>query len=205
MVADDTPSAAHRVFNITELLERILLQVIWDDYDEDDLDKPLQTVLLSQRVSKTFNATITGSTAILRSLWLLQPFDDNRTVDNDGFNPLLVNKCGGLKFTETNDYATSLAFSRSSWRWRSRYFIEFHPRVSGVQKPEESDASWKRMHIVSSDKMLRGMRVGVFVDEDCTSAGRSGYFGDVKLQFDDAASPSLIELTKKAWDFVTGK
>lgn len=53
-------ASARKVFDIAELLEKILLNV-------DDM----RTVLLAQRVDRTFKATIDGSVLLKKKLWLL--------------------------------------------------------------------------------------------------------------------------------------
>ncbi|KAI7367696.1 hypothetical protein KC336_g21173, partial [Hortaea werneckii] len=52
-------SPAEQAFDIPELLEMILMSV------------DMKTVLLSQRTSRAFHATINSSPRLLRKLWIL--------------------------------------------------------------------------------------------------------------------------------------
>lgn len=60
--------AARRVFNIPELLHMILLELRTNIGSPPDITK-LQTLLLCQRVNKTFQTTITNSSELQRALW----------------------------------------------------------------------------------------------------------------------------------------
>ncbi|KAK4629401.1 hypothetical protein CLAFUW4_08212 [Fulvia fulva] len=76
-----TQSPGDKVSKTTEILESILLEV-----------NDMQTILLSQRVSKSFNATIHGSFKLRRILW----FEPTPSAEQDEsfpkINPLLA-KC----------------------------------------------------------------------------------------------------------------
>lgn len=67
------PTAGHKVLNTTELLEAILLNV-----------NDTKTLLLSQRVSMAFEATITGSIHLQRAL-TLQPPQVGELIGNNNF------------------------------------------------------------------------------------------------------------------------
>ncbi|KXT16511.1 hypothetical protein AC579_1334 [Pseudocercospora musae] len=66
------PSASTKVSQIVELLEHILLDVCNNDgaYIISDRDTRHRTILLSQRVSKAFRATIQGSRKLREALML---------------------------------------------------------------------------------------------------------------------------------------
>ncbi|KAI7468298.1 hypothetical protein KC357_g6781 [Hortaea werneckii] len=86
-------SAAEKAFDNPELLEMILMSV------------DMKTVLLSQRTSRAFHATINSSPRLLRKLWILPhkvdqtgSADERRSRSQARLNPLLVHNSRRLGF-----------------------------------------------------------------------------------------------------------
>lgn len=169
MAINDGTSAVHRVFNITELLERILLEVTrsdhkcddeCDDYCDEEFNQQrscLATVLLSQQVDKTFNATINGSAKILRALWLLPTQDGQFAPDDNGCNPLLMERSKSSlidKKTARIARVHHVYYSENLSLCRHPYF-----KVFNLNELEDSNSSWNRMHFIAAAKFERVIQV----------------------------------------------
>lgn len=124
------PSAATKVLNTTELLEQILLGV-------DN-----KTLLLSQRVSKTFKDTIDRSVKLQRALFFQQDPEIQQAVERGEevdhqreYNPLLCGRKVKLgDFEVFNNDSLAICFD-----WY---------KVFGQEAPAAatSPASWQRMY-----------------------------------------------------------
>lgn len=209
MAINDETSAVHRVFNITELLERILLEVTWgdhkcDEYIDDDCDdkcdecdqqeEGLKTVLLSQRVNKTFEATINGSTKILRALWLLPPLNGDQAQGSDGYNPLLVNRRSAfLDFDPATPKVAKLVLEDlEGLLGRSKYFQPFI-----FDELEQPSASLKRMHFIAPAKVRRAIRIRIRDEEDKRTIWGERQYRKFKIRLDKTTSLSIVETVKK--------
>ncbi|CZT15457.1 uncharacterized protein RCC_01313 [Ramularia collo-cygni] len=130
-------SAAPRVFNIPELLQMILLELRTNIGEPADIAK-LKTLLLCQRVNKTFRATVQNSIDLRRALWFEQLPDAEqqlrRTLEGEecAINPFFRGRNKG-----------PLYIGRKSPH--SLVFLNFnHIRWSG------DDSSWYRMLFVQA-------------------------------------------------------
>lgn len=129
----EEPSAVDRVINTIELLEGILI----------NLD--MKTLLLSQRVSKQFNAVIAGSTSLQQALFFKQAPKDGHKYGEDGRNPLLIQENGLKKarFIE-KDLKTRIHGHRYGGRMAITY--EFSHRDPPYMRVQDT-ASWQRMYL----------------------------------------------------------
>ncbi|KAF7196658.1 hypothetical protein HII31_02028 [Pseudocercospora fuligena] len=86
-------SAGHRVVNITELLEDILLRVVDAPPPWFDATSALRTTLLSQRTCRAFRDVILGSTKLRQRLFLSPPraMRPGSSLNPSCYNPLLRN------------------------------------------------------------------------------------------------------------------
>ncbi|KAI7159760.1 hypothetical protein KC316_g13614 [Hortaea werneckii] len=140
-------SPAEKVFNIPELDEMILMNV------------DMKTVLLSQRTSRVFHATINSSPRLLRKLWMLphkidQTGSDERASRSSArLNPLLVHNSRRLGFK------TLLL-----WKGTDKsqpLMIDFHFRSLEVAEKIPS-GSWERMIIMQPHLPSARFELGVF-------------------------------------------
>ncbi|SMY27863.1 unnamed protein product [Zymoseptoria tritici ST99CH_1A5] len=146
LVSEGTPSppapirsAAERLFETTEILEQILLNV-----------NDMRTLLLSQRVSKLFVETITGSKALQETLFFrIRPANGNRKVFG---SPYFINKllCApGTRSRIGLNFARIHQKRRAEDRWYLDIDIIFDT-LARLKQLEETDweGSWRRMLIV---------------------------------------------------------
>ncbi|KAI6894421.1 hypothetical protein KC318_g11914 [Hortaea werneckii] len=140
-------SPAEKVFNIPELHEMILTHV------------DMKTVLLAQRTSRVFHATINSSPRLLRKLWMLphkidQTGSDERASRSSArLNPLLVHNSRRLGFK-----------SILLWKGTDKsqpLIIDFHFRSLEVAEKIPS-GSWERMIIMQPHLPSARFELGVF-------------------------------------------
>ncbi|KAI6853000.1 hypothetical protein KC364_g416 [Hortaea werneckii] len=142
-------SPAEKTFHIPELLEMILINV------------DMQTLLLAQRTTRTFHATINTSPRLLRKLWILphkvdqtgSVVDERHSRSNARLNPLLVHNSRRLGFK------TLLL-----WKGTDKtqpLLIDFHYRsLETVEKIPSG--SWERMIIMQPHLPSARFELGVF-------------------------------------------
>ncbi|KAI6867885.1 hypothetical protein KC323_g3333 [Hortaea werneckii] len=141
-------SPAEKVIHIPELLEMILMNV------------DMQTVLLAQRTTRAFHATINTSPRLLRKLWILpHKVDQTGSVDerqsraHARLNPLLIHNSRRLGFK------TLLL-----WKGTDKtqpLLIDFHYRsLETVEKIPSG--SWERMLIMQPHVPSARFELGVF-------------------------------------------
>ena len=143
----DTDDPVATVLNTPELLENILLRL-----DE-------RTLLLSQRVSKTFNATINGSVKLQRKLFFqldriadVQDCPESATVDKcwreQGLNPLLAHLTSfPYDSQSSHEYHKVKVFVKHKFWVRRQLDIMALPRFE----------SWTRMY--AAQRPVRGTRI----------------------------------------------
>ncbi|KAI7538842.1 hypothetical protein KC331_g10104 [Hortaea werneckii] len=140
-------SPAEKVFNIPELHEMILTHV------------DMKTVLLAQRTSRVFHATINSSPRLLRKLWMLphkidQTGSDERASRSSArLNPLLVHNSRRLGFK------TLLL-----WKGTDKsqpLIIDSHMRSLEVAE-KIPPGSWERMIIMQPHLPSARFELGVF-------------------------------------------
>lgn len=133
------PSSAQQVLELPELLMLILL--------EDTVD--VKTLLLAQRVSKTFEATIQGSARLLRKLWLLPD-----TSEKD----LEVTKL--LKSTTWGRETRSPLICRRPFDMNMKRSLRLHLEVSSLVG--DLPSNWKSLQVVRSrnEKVEMRCRIG---------------------------------------------
>lgn len=144
---NNMPSPAEEVFNIPELHELILTHV------------DMKTVLLAQRTSRVFHATINTSPRLQRKLWMLphkidQTGSDERASRSSArLNPLLVHNSRRLGFK------TLLL-----WKGTDKsqpLMIDFHFRSLEVAE-KIPPGSWERMIIMQPHLPTARFELGVF-------------------------------------------
>ncbi|KAI7261125.1 hypothetical protein KC345_g9886 [Hortaea werneckii] len=152
-------SAAEKTFHVPELLETILLNV------------DMQTLLLAQRTSHAFHATINTSPRLLRKLWILPHRVDQTGSDNPSasraqarLNPLLVHNYRRLGFK------TLLL-----WKGTDKdqpLVIDFHYR-SRETVEEIPSGSWERMILLQPHLPSARFEMGVFEPSTAKEEGGS--------------------------------
>ncbi|KAI6799719.1 hypothetical protein KC363_g2621 [Hortaea werneckii] len=141
-------SPAEQAFDIPELLEMILMSV------------DMKTVLLAQRTSRAFHATINSSPRLLRKLWILPhkvdqtgSADELRSRSQARLNPLLVHNSRRLGFK-------SLLLWKGTDK-KQPLIIDFHFR--SLKTVEEiPPGSWERMLIMQPHLPSARFELGVF-------------------------------------------
>ncbi|KAF7192732.1 Multidrug resistance protein 1 [Pseudocercospora fuligena] len=135
--------AGSNVFGTAELLEMILLEI-------DDV----RTVLLSQRVNKTFKATVQGSKQLSNKLWLKA----NERGDTNPDDSCEITAEGGLFCAETPHCEFNPLFNQLISSSRTRYFRQSMthlgaPRITILRSilEDRRSYSWHNMLLVRSE------------------------------------------------------
>lgn len=133
------PSSAQEVLDLPELLELILLEEVVD----------IKTLLLVQRDSRTFQATIQGSVKLLRKLWLLL---DTSEKDLE-VNTLLTATTWGRR-------TRSLLICRRTFDTSVKRTLRLHLEASSLVGDPPSN--WKKLQVVRSrnEKVEMRFRIG---------------------------------------------
>lgn len=176
-------NAVDKVFNTPELLEAILI----------DLD--IKTILLSQRVNRTFNATIAGSIKLRRKLY----FEPATAADSPGSWTGLTFEdiCGAEQILAPEGYRLRIT-QNPVGRWTA---FEFDGKIPTSKTP--TTGSWREMRAWPAGKKYVG--VGVFLDERRQEQNRQICFASVPPYLKEATFGELLDHVvercedQKAW------
>lgn len=153
-----------RVFGIAEVLELILSNI----GDKTDL-VTVKTVLLSQRVSRAFRDTITGSMKLSRLLWFAPRLAGNATAlqlrhPMPILNPLLTNDSASIAL---NGRPIGKFSSGRVWRYWSEIRLDL-----AVFRSRDDTSSWQRM--VAVEDSVHGVELFFECDQRSFQFKRKG-------------------------------